>query len=297
MTNNPVRILERFTILAPLGVRFWDALTNSIIADGLRVTAYPFNNPARIVQGFPNRSGTYVLQNLPGMRDIENGAGDAEFWANLPPKRPFVVEVIDHDRRFQPFLLSVDLPVKGVLTLECAPESPPSPLDTGLSVVPLYSAPARPVPGAMAVLRASLWNPLTKSPAAWAMIEAYVAGRYSVRAHGFADEQGRIALIFPYPEPIDFADDPESPVPLAVGPKLTEQVWSVQLYAAYTPLSAVPAIMDLHTILTQAPADLWQDAVQTQQLSEVQLKFGQELTVRSSDAGKPLSNLFITPTA
>src|SRR5437667_2244451 len=212
MMNNPVRKLETLTILAPLGIRFWDAVTNSIIADGLRVTAYPLSKPTRKVPSFPNRSGIYVLQNLPGMRDIENGAGDAEFWANLPPKRPFVVEVVDHDRRFQPFLLSVDLPVKDIFTLECALGSPPSPPDTGLSMVPLYSAPARPVPGAMGILRASLWDPLTGTPAAWAMLEAYVGGRSPVHAHGFADEKGRIALIFPYPEPIDFADDPESPV-------------------------------------------------------------------------------------
>src|SRR2546428_6671092 len=106
MMNDPVRKLERLSILAPLGIRFWDAVTNSIIADGLRVTAYPLSNPARRVQGFPNRSGVYVLQNLPGMRDIEHGAGDAEFWTNLPPRRPFVVEVVDNSRRFQPFQLS-----------------------------------------------------------------------------------------------------------------------------------------------------------------------------------------------
>src|SRR5260370_7150773 len=107
--NDPVHILERLTLLAPVGIRFWDALSNSVIADGLRVTAYPSSNPARRVQAITNRSDTYVLQNLPGMRDIENGAGDAEFWAHLPPKRPFFVEVVATYRLFQPFLFAVHL--------------------------------------------------------------------------------------------------------------------------------------------------------------------------------------------
>jgi hypothetical protein len=302
MMNNSVHVLERLSALAPLGIRFWDAVSHALIADdGLRVTAYPLSNPLRRVQGFPNRCGTYVLQNLPGMRDIEQGAGDEEFWANLPPKRPFVVEVVDADLRFQPFLLTVDLPVRGLLTLECVLGSPP---DAGLPAIPLYSAPARSVPGAMAVLRTTLavsqaplhpQDPPIAIPAAWVMLEVHVAGHPPVR--GFADAEGRVALIFPYPEPLDFADDPESPVSLAAGPPLTGQTWIVQLRAMYTPLNPVPAVPDLCTILTQASARLWQDSAQTQQLTEVQLKFGQELVVRSYDTatGKPLANLFITP--
>ena len=300
--NNPVHVLERLSILAPLGIRFRDTVSQALIADGLIVTAYPFSSPLRRVQGFPNRSGTYVLHNLPGMRDIEQGAGDEEFWANLPPKRPFVVEVVDANRRFQPFSLTVDLPVRGLLTLECLLGSPP---DAGMPAIPLYSAPARTAPGAMAVLRTTLavpqaplhpQDPLTTLPAAWAMLEVHSAGQPPVR--GFADAQGRVALIFPYPEPLDFADDPEDPTSLAAGLPLTEQIWAVQLQAMYTPLLPVPPIPDLCAILMQSPAQLWQDSAQTQQLAEVQLRFGQELVVRSHDTatGQPLSNLFITPT-
>ncbi len=155
----------------------------------------------------------------------------------------------------------------------------------------------------MAVLRATLvvpekpQNPLTDKPAAWAMLEAHVAGHPLVR--GFADEEGRIGLIFPYPEPVDFADNPESPVSLAAGLPLTQQTWPVQLQAMYTPLSTVPPIPDICTTFMQSPAKLWLDSAQNQQLTEVTLKFGQELVVRSYDTptGTPLSKLFITPAA
>jgi len=175
MMSDPVRILERLTLVTPLGVQFWDEVSGSIIADGLSVTTYPASNPARRVPGFPNRSGTYVMQNLPGLRDFENGAGDAEFWDNLDPlsRLPFVIEVVDYTRRFQPFLFSADLPVRGLFTLECVSGSPP---DKARPVVPLYSAPSRAVPGGMAVLRSSLWNPLVDAPAAWAMLEGRING-------------------------------------------------------------------------------------------------------------------------
>ena len=31
------------------------------------------------------------------MREVENGAGDADFWQKLAPKKPFIIEVADLD--------------------------------------------------------------------------------------------------------------------------------------------------------------------------------------------------------
>ena len=96
-----------------------------------------------------------MLRNLPGLRSAENGEGDANYWTSVS-KRSFVIEVVDIYRRFQPFSFQADLPAQGLFTLSCAPIS--SPLNTAKQVVPLYSAPARTVPGAMAVLHADLWD-------------------------------------------------------------------------------------------------------------------------------------------
>ncbi|MBO0790154.1 MAG: hypothetical protein J2P36_04305, partial [Ktedonobacteraceae bacterium] len=78
---------------------------------------------------------------------------------------------------------------------------------------------------------------------------------------------------------------------------LTAQAWPVRLYATYTLLDAVPPIPDLCAALMQSPADLWLDSTRTQQLTEVTLKFGEELVVRSIDSasGTLLPDLFITP--
>ena len=288
-------VLDSFSLVAPLGVRFWDEISNSVVGDGLVITAYPLTNPEHRVQAFTSPSGVYVLRDLPGLRAIENGPGDAAFWANLPSKRPFAIEVQDQYRRFQPFLLTADLPVRGLLTWECgATESLPSPV----SMVPLFSSPARPVPSEMAVLRADLWDQEADAPAAWAVLEAHIPGQPPVR--GFADDAGRIVLIFPYPEPIDFVfGDLISPPPGTAGLPLTQHEWTIQLQATYTHLHPVPLIPELCTTLTQPVAHLWVDAANKHPLTEVTLRFGQELVVRSYDfgTGTQLPVLYITPTA
>ncbi len=181
--------------------------------------------------------------------------------------------------------------------------------------MPLFSSPSRSVPAAMAVLRAELheWSQEADhigGPAAWAVIEARIGGR--VTARGFADEKGRIALIFPYPEPlIDGLDSPPdvsrlSP-PGPAGQSLRAQEWSIELVAFYGRLRPVPPtfnaqpIPDLSDVFMQPPADLYADSERQMPLTVVKLRFGQELTVRSRDFtkdpidGDPMSALFITP--
>src|SRR5947209_17598866 len=162
---DPIVVIEHMTLVTPFGIRFWDEGTGRDVNDGLNVTAYAAGSAVRQVQtipdqrqvisiraprvqAFPNRQGVYVLRNLPGLRSAENGEGDANYWTSVS-KRSFVIEVVDTYRRFQPFSFQADLPAQGLFTLSCAPIS--SPLNTAKQVVPLYSAPARTVPGAMAV--------------------------------------------------------------------------------------------------------------------------------------------------
>ena len=96
-------VLDRLTIVSPLGVRFKDATTGEVIPNGLTVSAYPLTRPNARQSLFPNRRGVYVLRHAPGLRDVENGAGDADYWNNLPPKKDFVIEVRDDQSRFVPF--------------------------------------------------------------------------------------------------------------------------------------------------------------------------------------------------
>src|SRR5579864_1984924 len=304
---DPVVVIETVTSVTPLGVRFWDEVTASPIRDALNVSAYavagalskvqtlPDNRQvmravAPRIQAFPNHQGVYVLRNLPGLRTAEQGAGDANYWANVKT-RAFAVEVVDTLRRFQPCSFVADLPAQGLFRLSCQPAN--APLDATPAGVTLYSAPGRQAPGAAAVLHADLWDLEANIPAAWAFLEAQVAGQPPAR--GYADFNGHVTIIFPLPEPVNTAlSSPTAPPGTATTP-LTRQVWQVQLQAAYQRLSPIPAVPDLCAIFAQPAATLWMDSTKHQPFTSAMLQFGQELVVQSQKDPAFPSKLLITP--
>jgi len=286
--ESPV-LLERVTRVAPLGVRFWDVALNCPPREPLAVTTYPARNPRQRTPAFANPSGVYVAQNLPALREAENGRGDPDYWAGVA-RQPFVIEVVDPLRRFLPFTFDADLPHRRLFAWLCGPAGPP--LEPGRAV-PLYSRPSRALPGDLAIVRAELFDPQAGAPAAWAVLEVSLDG--GLLGRGIADANGRVALAFDYPDLIDFVPDS----PLDSGIPLSRQQWTVQLTVRYAPAAAAPAIPDLCATLEQAPARLWQrwnPPAGNSPLAAVALKFGQPLILRSQDAGgAPLSVLFITP--
>ena len=296
-------VLDRLTIVTPLGVRFQDAATGEVIADGLTVSAYPINRPNARQSLFLNRRGVYVLRHAPGLRDVENGAGDSDYWNNLPPKKDFVIEVRDGQSRFVPFQFAVGLPAEW----NQAVSSPPA-----IKSVPLYSAATRTLPAGMAVVRADLWDPTRGDDgevAPSAVLELH--NNDQLVARGIADESGKIALLFPYPAPRSFAvaSPPGSPLsspPVATTPALTDQVWTFRVRAFYAaPLqspqtSTENSLPDLNAVLDQPEAKLWADEARTEELQEVAVQFGQPLILKSrppsmSPPTKGGSMLFITP--
>jgi hypothetical protein len=290
--------LDHLRMVAPLGLRFWDRVTEGAVSDGLVVTAYPLGQPesGRRVQARVNYSGVFVFQHLPGMRRVEQGEGDAAYWQSPPATRSFIIEVIDLERRFQSFLLDAELPHRDLFEVECGMVLSP-PLSVP-ATVPLFSTASRPVPGAMAVLRADLWDSLAEKPAAWATLTARVPGGRPVT--GMADEQGRLALFFPYPEPEDLLPDS----PLVTGTSLLQQQWTIQLEAAYDRLLPVGftqtggiALQELCAVVSQSAATLWADASPAEPLTEATLSYGQEIILRSQSTtdSTPPSVLLITP--
>lgn len=110
-------LLERQTLLAPLGLRFRDAVTGEPIGEGLAVTVYPSANPSARTRAFPNRSGAYVVHAASGLLDATRGAGDDPFWnSRASAKKSFMVEVADERRRYLPFTFAAELPARGLLT-------------------------------------------------------------------------------------------------------------------------------------------------------------------------------------
>lgn len=304
-------VLDRVTMVAPLGVRFRDAMTGAPVGDGFSVWAYPSTQPHARRPLIPNRKGVYVLHHAPGLRELENGRGDDEFWSNLSASREFVVEVRDQQDRFLPFQFTAALPARGIYQWnDSTVGSPP----TGMAGIPVYSSPARIAPAGIAVVRADLWDPLRDGQgagAASAVIELH--DDHQLVARGIADQQGRIAILFPYPAPRSFspASPPASPFgspPVATGPPLTEQMWTLQVRAFYARANQSlsisrdkDALPDLRSVLSQPEAVVWADESRTEPLEETAVQYGQSLILKSRPASMSPpaktqgSVLFITP--
>lgn len=318
--SNSFQLLERVVHVAPFGVRFRDAVTGLQVSEGLSVEAYPLEaalgrtRPEDEVFGrrraFANRSGTQVLMGVPGLRSFElSDPGEDDWDASPPGASRFVFEVEDKMGRYLPFSFEARLPYRGLFVWDENPlplESPlaPRPVDG----VPLFSAPARVPPAGMAAVRAELWDEAAKSPAAHALLEASFKGLLLGR--GVADDEGRVALIFPYPPParLPQTSPPNSP-PSGSIPPLTQQEWAIDLAARYGPVSSPPPYKprfpDLLAILSQGPATLWRDAAKTEPLTAATLGYGRECFVRTEAAspvtspleGAPRAALFVTPAA
>ena len=287
-----VAVLEHLTRVTPLGVRFRDTATAGFVSWGLSAEVYPAGHPERRIRGIVNRSDVFVFQNLPGLREIEFGAGDNAFWAAQPPRFPFVLEVSDTQGRFLPFALNVLLPVRRLLGL--AINSPiSSPLTQQISssreTLPVFSAPSRLALDGMATLRAEIVDRITGTPAAWAVVEAKGPGQ--ALSTGLADENGGLMLPLSYPKPVITLGSPGSP-PMPI----TGQTWPIDFTVRYRRREPVPAVPDLADVLTQPAATAWRDVAATVPLTQVTLQFGREAVLASlTGAGLPSPNLFITP--
>jgi len=286
-------IPERVAITCPLGVRFLDSATNAIVGDDLLIEAYPAANQERRVAAVPNRSGVWAFHGLPGLREFEYGKNDDKRWIPEPPKRPFVIEITDAQSRFLPSQFALEAPAR-VLS---AGDEFTSPLSLSLRTVKLFSSPARPVPGGLAVVRAQIFEDGSDTPAAWALVElsASVLNR-TVTAQGIADSKGRLALIFPYPEPPNVG--PGSPI--GSGPQLlSRQSWTLTFRAWHTFDPESGGFVDLDRVLGQigrAPDNLWDDDSPLIPFTGADLFFGRELVVPVRLPGdlRP-RKLFITP--
>ena len=282
----PIPNIEKLTMVAPLGLCFHDAATGERISDGLSVSVSPAENVSKKkTAAFPNRSGVYVVHRIAGLEEFSRGAGDAGFWKDNPPQKPYTVEVFDNESRFQPFRLTVELPVKGIYQWENVP--PTSPNKT-ISSIPLYSAPARKTPGGMAVVRAELRESREKA-ASFAVLEARFNS--NLVARGIADREGRIVLIFPALAP---ENNPlASPNTDATRVSLADQKWELDFMLRYEPKILAPessdessevAPPDLRLVLAQKKGKLFANAEKNKSFTTAVLRVGRELVLRSLEA-------------
>lgn len=235
---------ETFSLLAPLALRFWDPVALRFVTSDLLVTATALGQRGRPVAAMLNLSGVYCFLHLPGLRSLEQGAGDSAYWTQISPlRRPFQVTVIDRSGQYLPMTLSLMAPGQGLYTPTCGGSAFTVP--TPPTSVPLFSAPTRPTPPGMAVIRSELRQ--ANQPAAWAVLEAWNAAPDELGAElvgrGQADAQGRVALFLPWPRP-------------TLGQPLDAQSWSIHLRTRYTPTLATASPPDLCAVLQQPVASL-----------------------------------------
>lgn len=247
--------LEHITHVAPLGLGFWDVVTGSFVAEGLQVTAIPQSTPVyrgKPSVAVPNHSGVFVFHHLPGLIVAEGGAGDKDYWENLPEARDFIVTVTDSLQRFLPFKITVKAPKRceaswGGAASNTVPKINES-LLPGTGIFSLFSSPARSVPYGLAGIRATI--KMGDAPAPWAVVEAYSQKEHGdpddtmLVARGIADKRGQIVLIFPYPKFIVPADGEKNP-------PLTAQRWFISLKVFFAPGLLYPEIPHLSGVAMQ----------------------------------------------
>lgn len=295
-----VQVWETVMRHAPFGLRLWDIAAATHLVDRLEIDVVERSRATKRARAFVNRSGIYCALDVPGLRDFELGASDdAAAWnAAL---RPYRVEVRDPAGRFLPFAFDADLPARGLFNWLAPGTSPPqpwaSPTEHGsppsamVERVPLFSSPSRPVPEPLAAVRAQLREFGMERPAAWCLLTVSIDA--VVRGIGLADQEGRVAVLFPYPE---------RPRPTLTSPPSASNDfrWSIELTAYYVARPAntpAPVIADLADVIEQlnSPRTLFHStASPLQALPVLSLEYRVPLTVRTEiTATGPSSFLFV----
>lgn len=262
------RVLEELDAVCLLGVRFWDAVSDDQVRTGLRVRVWPEGTRRPVIEAFRTRSDIYAVQGLPGLAGLErppaNPTGlaavpDAGPPPGSPPTRPFILEVVDLERRFLPaaLRLALPLPSPGLLMTQGlgSPASPPPP---GFY---LFSTPTRTRGAGVAVVRGELADAATGAPAGHALVRLSIANQPD--HFGLADAAGRFAVQFPLP-PLagglgPLWASPEVPTS-SPGPPIAERSWEIALGVSFEPslLAPLPGtdLPDLARVLDQQPAEV-----------------------------------------
>ena len=215
--------IEQQRMISLLGIRFWDLVQDLQVGDDdLAVTAWPENGSRKPVRAFRTPSDNYAFHDLPGLhrfeypRPIDPG--------QVQCGERFIIKATDGRGRFLPVLFAVEIPApKGVFLdrkLELDSAGPPALISPpGF----LFSAPTRPVPPGIAIIRAQLKEYSTGYDAAYAVMEVEIKGKQWC---GISDNRGSIAILFPYPE-----QESQSPPHSTIIP-LYSQKWKATIRVA-----------------------------------------------------------------
>lgn len=285
------RIIETITQYSCLGIRFWDPVAGDCVQDDLTVTARPATATRPVKTAVRTHSGVYAFNNLPGLREIEQGGYGDYPVASPPVQKRFVVEIRDRLGRFVDVGFSVDLPLpyNGLYLLRpqnSPPSSPPNSIPRGFN---LYSAITRTPPSMIVAIRGELLDADTGKPAAHAVV--CIITEDGFEWHGLADVHGRFVTLMPYPTLIDAIGG--SPAVQNKRP-LHEQTWPLSIEVRYAPKSVQPlpysTLKEYSSVLSQPPARIWPTAPgngrapMTKQ--DVRLYYGKDVILKTAGQSK-----------
>ncbi len=173
--------LERNTTQTLLGIRFWDRLTNQVVAEGLQVKAQRLTSDrtqrlGKPVMGKMTPSGAIAFfglaaEEIPTDTDGEISTDSKHFlWETIPTKQWVAIDLVDRSRRFLPMSFVAQLPFRGAFrgqgdwlnTSLLRPEVGPN----EAMGVQLWSASTRPAPTGFAVIRATILEGQSDDPKA-----------------------------------------------------------------------------------------------------------------------------------
>lgn len=282
--------LERIPVFTPFGIRFHDPALDEQVRQGLQVRVWPASARRPVRTATRTRSDVYAFFGLPGLRDVENGEVSS---GGVSPSLPFVVHVVDLERRFLEVAFRVELPLdyRGVFLSRC-PTSP----ELGVRGFLLLSAATRRAVSWMATVRGNLVdmdasdpaNPDARIPASHAMVRVRTSdgGVY----YGAADAAGAFRVVLPYPAFTGGFGG--SPVVAGETP-IDQREWPIEVDVHYEPARTAPLpgleVPDYCELLQQAQSALQLDSLSPPATAvaawQGDLRFGRELVVRTG--GQP----------
>ncbi|PZV06024.1 MAG: hypothetical protein DCF32_10395 [Leptolyngbya sp.] len=303
--------MERVTTHTLLGIRFWDRLTGQVVTDGLEVKAQRLKARSqrlgKPVLGRSTPSGTIAFFGLaPSERPID---ADQLLWEPEPSKEDVVIDLVDRSGRFLPTSFVAQAPFKGIfrgqgdwLASNTSLFRPEAIAEEAVGVQ-LWSAPTRPIPPGMAVIRAQIviGAGADAPPAVNALVQvrATASPADGFDYYGLTDDRGILLLPIPYP-PIPDPSTPETPYP-----PLGQQTFPLTLTIYHAPgLAQLPGSgrPDLEMLLNQPPVDIvihrTGDELEFRPSLTVNLRFGRPLilgTALSSSSTEVESVLRIQP--
>ena len=262
---------DRIVRTAPLGVQFRDVLDRRVVAEGLRVDLHDAQRPGRPLRLHASPSGVFVAHALPGM----NGFDTPEVTSPGGMPNRYSLSVRDTMGRYVDSSIALDPPSNGLFAPACLHASPAA--DDTPAHVPLYSAATRPLPAALAVVRADLF--LASSPeqaASWARIELWLGT--ALLGAGVADANGSLLLLCPLPAP-------REPTRRASPPAGFERMaWEVSLRAYWNPAHRAEPVPDLCDVHAQPEVQLLEARAPATPLGTLQLRAGEPLNAASTDS-------------